>query len=413
MEGHEHWLNRERLSNYPRITLALFLVICSMWVIMSKDMVDPKGEPIGSDFITFWAASHLALNGHAQSAYNIPLLVKAEQIAIPASHSVYAWFYPPTFFLTVLPLAFLPYIAAYSAFMLSTLGACLLVLRRVVRGNTAMWCLAAFSGLWINLFHGQNAFLTAALAGAAMLCLERRPVLAGLFIGLLAIKPHLAILFPVALLAIGAWRSLMTAAVTAITFMAIGTATLGTAVLKGWLASLGYARQFLENGSLPWDKMPSMFAFARLLGVPVAWAYAVHLVVALGAVIVVWRVWRSCLDWNLRGAALMTATFLVSPYVFDYDLVWLAFPVAWLALAGLRDGWLRGEREVLVVAWLLPLLMVPIAIALRVQIGPLVLCCLMWITIRRANAASMLSATLSDSHAHRVDTLQSGDSAVP
>jgi hypothetical protein len=398
LKAEAHWLNRERLSNYPRIILALFLVIGFVWVLMSKNMVDLKGKPLGYDFITFWAASNIALAGHAQDAYNISLIFKAEQIAVPASQSVFVWYYPPSFYLVVLPLAFLPYIAAYWAFILSTMGAYLLVLRRIVRGNTAMWCLAAFSGLWMNLFHGQNAFLTAALGGAALLCIERRPVLAGLFIGLLAIKPHLALLFPVVLIAIGAWRTLITAAVTAITFTAIGTVTLGTAVLKGCLASLGYARLFMENGFLPWTKMPSMFAFLRLLGIPVEGAYFVHCVFAVWAVMVVWRVWRYCQNRKLRNAALMTATFIVSPYVFDYDLVWLAFPIAWLALDGLRNGWLRGEREVLVAAWLLPMLMAPIASALNVQVGPLVLCSLLWITVRRTKAALMMGDTATDDH---------------
>ena len=406
MNARAHWLNRERLSLYPRIILALFLVIGVVWVWMSKNMVDLKGKPLGADFIQFWAASHIALAGHAQDAYNIPLLVKATQIAVPKSQCIFAWLYPPSFFLVVLPLALLPYIAAYWVFMLSTLSAYLLVFRRIVRGNTAMWCLAAFSGLWMNLICGQNSFLTAALAGAALLCVERRPLLAGLCIGLLAIKPHLALLFPVALIAIGAWRTLITAAVTAITFTAIGTATLGTAVLKGFLANFSYARQFLENGTLAWPKMPSMFVFVRLLGIPVAGAYVVHCVVALGAVIVVWRVWRRCPDRKLRGAALMTATFLVSPYVFDYDLAWLAFPIAWLALAGQRNGWLRGEREVLVVAWLLPLLMFLITTVLSVQVGPLVLCSLLWITVRRVTAASMMGAMATDGYADQFETVQ-------
>ena len=94
---HAHWLNRDRLSIYPRIFLALFLVLGLAWVLMSKNMVDLKGKPLGADFITCWAASHLALEGHAEDAYNIPLLLKALQIAVPGSQSVYIWFYPPSF----------------------------------------------------------------------------------------------------------------------------------------------------------------------------------------------------------------------------------------------------------------------------------------------------------------------------
>ena len=92
----------------------------------------------------------------------------------------------------------------------------------------------------------------------------------------------------------------------------------------------------------------------------------------------------------------MTATFLVSPYVLFYDLAWLAFPIAWLALDGLRYGWQRGERAVLAAAWLLPLLMMVQIIAhLNVQVGPLVLCSLLWMTYRRATTASMTGAPAS------------------
>ncbi len=397
-----HWLNRERLTLYPGIFLAGYLVSCIGAAIL-KNMYDLQGIPFGADFIQFWAASHLALTGHAQDAYNSSLLLKTEQLVTPAFKARYIWLYPPSFYLVVLPLALLPYLAAYWTFMLSTLGGYLLVLRRLVRGKTAMWCLAGFSGLWVNLYCGQNGFLTAAIAGAALFSVERRPVLAGALIGLLAIKPHLAILFPVVLLAIGAWRTLITAAVTAITFMAIGTLTLGTAVLKAFFANLGHARLSLENGYLLWKKMPSVFAFLRLLEMPVTWAYVVHCIVAAVAVIAVWQVWRHCQNWNLRGAALMTATFLVSPYAYDYDLAWLAFPIAWLTLDGVRNGWLRGEREALVAAWLMPLLMSPIAGALKFQPGPLVLCSLLWITVRRANAASMMDDMAADAYADQFE----------
>ena len=389
VNGNKHWLNFGRLSLYSRLMFIFFLGLFITSIIFLENMMS-GGQPFGHDFIQFWAASYLGLAGHAQDAYSTQLLLKATQVAIPTSKTVFTWSYPPSFYLMILPLALLPYMLAYSAFILSTLGGYILVLRRIVRGNTAMWCLAGFSGLGLNIIQGQNAFLTAALTGAALLNLERRPVLAGIFIGLLSIKPHLALLFPVALIAIGAWRTFITAAITALTLTAIGTTILGVSTLKAFLANFAYVRILLEGGGFPWSKMPTGFVFLRMLHMPVTGAYLIHAIVSVGAAIVVWRVWRSCQDWQLRGATLMTATFLISPYVFDYDLAWLAFPIAWLALAGLRDGWLRGEREVLVVAWMLPILVNPIAIFLGLQLGPLVLGGLLWITVRRATAGQKM-----------------------
>jgi hypothetical protein len=350
-------------------------------------MVDPAGKPFGYDFITFWSASLAALDGHAPAAYSFAGIFHYEQIAVPASKLIFGWYYPPSFYLLILPLAKLPYVPSFLLWMVSTTALYVATVRRVVKDSTAMWCLAAFSGLWMNLLHGQNAFLTAALAAAGLLCLKRRPYLAGVLIGLLAIKPHLALLFPLALIAGRAWRTLVTAAATAFALTAAGTAVLGRATLMACIHNLGSPRVLLETGALPWPKMPTIFAFARLLGIPVAVAYGLHAVVAAAAAAIVWRVWRNSEDWGLRGAVLMSATFLISPYVFDYDLAWLAFPIAWLGMIGMRDGWLKGEREVLTLAWLAPLVMAPIASASAVQVGPLVLVGMVWVAWRRLELA--------------------------
>ena len=135
--------------------------------------------------------------------------------------------------------------------------------RHVVKTREAMWLLAAFPGVLINFVHGQNAFLTAALAAAALLCIERRAVLAGVFIGLLAIKPHLAILFPVVLLAVGAWRTFAVAGVVAAAVVLAGTVVLGGDTLAAFVGSLSSARAALEEGVLPWSKMPTVFACLR------------------------------------------------------------------------------------------------------------------------------------------------------
>jgi len=393
-----HWLNRERLRVYPRMILVLLVLTAIAWIARSKHLVDSRGKPIGYDFITFWAASHLALTHHAADAYNIPLLFKAENLAVPESKGVFVWYYPPTFYLLILPLALLPYLLSFWVFTLTTLAAYLAAFRQLLRpslhsyARPALWCLAGFSGLWLNLFHGQNAFLTAALAAAALLTLDTQPILAGVFLGLLAIKPHLALLFPVVLIVIGAWRTLLTALITGSTFLALGTAVLGVDTLKACLGSLRYARIFLEGGFLPWVKMPTVFALLRLLHVPIPAAYAVHAIVALLATIAVWHIWRASHDRQLQAASLMTATFLISPYVFDYDLAWLAFPIAWLALIGLRDGWLPGEREALVAAWVLPVAMSPVVKLTHLQPAPFVFGWLLWLMLRRASTPEKVGA---------------------
>lgn len=379
-----HWLNAKRLYVYPRMMLVLLVLMALGWLATAKHGVDAMGKPLGYDFITFWAASHLALAGKAALAYQIPALFEAEKLAVPASHAVFVWYYPPPFFLVVLPLASMPFFVAYWFFQLGSLASYVVAFRRVMRGRAAMWCFAAFPGIWLNVFHGQNACLTAAFAAGFFVCLcHKKPALAGIFLGCMLVKPHLAILFPLSLLAARAWSALWSACASTALWIGVSTYVFGWQCWRDSWSSMRYARLFLEQGILPWGKMPTVFAFLRMDGVSVPYAYAVHLIVALLVAYSVWRVCRSTQDWSLRGAYVMTATFLISPYIFDYDLAWLAFPIAWMTQAGLQHGWLAGEREVLVAAWALPLAMAPAVTLLHIQIGPVVSGALLWMIARR------------------------------
>ncbi|HEY1147569.1 MAG TPA: glycosyltransferase family 87 protein [Pseudoduganella sp.] len=384
-----HWLNEERLRVYPRIMLTLFVTITIIWLCLYRDMVDPRGMPVGADFITFWGASRLALEGNAPSAYDLQALMQAEQAAVPALRHVFGWYYPPTFFLVILPLGLMPYLLAYIAFSASTLAAYAALLRRILADKRALVCLLAFPGLWVNLWHGQNAFLTASLAAGALLLRPTMPALSGVLIGLLAIKPHLAILFLPALAAAREWRIIAVAAVTACAMAAAGTLMLGDGMLPAFGDGMRIARQAFESGALPWVKMPTMFAQLRLLGVPVDAAYALHSIVAGLVVAAIWLVWRSVARDALKNAALMCGTLLVTPYLFDYDLAWLAFPLAWMALEGLHGGWRAGERNTLVLAWLLPVLMSSLAnLTGLIQLGPWVTGLLLCVITRRALGTS-------------------------
>jgi hypothetical protein len=394
---HGHWLSLKRVTVYPRICFVVFLLTAVVWIMASHNMVDRQGKPLGADFIQFWSASKLALTGHAADSYNFARLFAQEQIAIPASKNVIPWSYPPSLFLVVLPLGLLPYVAAWAVWEAVGVTTFLLVFHKMFADvkvrRVALWCVLGFPGFWVTLNGGQNGFLTGALAGGAMLALPKRPVLAGCLIGLLTFKPHLAVLFPLALVLVGAWRALAAAVVTGEAFLAAGTWVAGVASLKAFFANAGTARMFLESGAAPLEKMPTVFVLVKLLGGPNAVSYAVHGVVALVAIAALVWVWRGSKDWGLRGASLLTATFLVSPYSFDYDLVWLAFPIAWLALIGLRDGWLAGEREVLVAAWVLPVVLAPWTKMLGFQFGPLVLGALLWVCVRRVRVAASHPST--------------------
>ena len=76
-----------------------------------------------------------------------------------------------------------------------------------------------------------------------------------------------------------------------------------------WLHSLELARKLMETDAGPtyWSNMPTVFAFLRLLGMPVMVAYIGHAVVAIAAVAALWKEWRYRDSWPMRSAIFMTS----------------------------------------------------------------------------------------------------------
>lgn len=379
-------LNPQRLRAYPIIFLGVYAITATCWVLLSANMVDIRGTPLGADFITFWAASHLGLHGNPADAYDILKIHAAEKLVTPST-AMFAWLYPPTFFALILPLAKLPYLASYLFFMLTTLAGFLAVMWKVSPTRQSMLLVLAFPGVLVNFMNGQNAFLTAALAGLGLLLLQKRPVLAGICIGLLAIKPHLAVLFPLALIMSAAWPAMLSAAITSGLLIIVSTLLLGPQVWNAFLGAMTYARQLNEQGALPWEKMPTVFAGARALDLGLTTAYVLHISMALLATLAMITVWRRSTDLRLRGASFVAATLLISPHLFVYDMLWLALPITWLTLHGMTHGWRKGERELLILSWLYPLIGLGVAVPLGFQIGPLVSMGLLLMILRRSRAS--------------------------
>jgi alpha-1,2-mannosyltransferase len=377
-----HWLDRRRLLLYTAAIFAVYVALGLLFLSRFPHGVDAQGHSVRPDFVVFWAASRLALSGHAADAYNPALIGAVEHQALPQMQAMGEWVYPPTFLLLALPLALLPFFWSYLVFMAATLCGYAVVLCRTVGSGAALMPALAFPAVCFNLVEGQNGFLTSALLGGALLLLERSPAWAGLLIALLGIKPQLGLLLPLVLIAAGHWRAFVCAAACSLLFLALGIGVLGYGTLAGFLGSLdGFAAWAASDRGLLLT-MPTFFALFRLLGLPTGVALLLHgLVAAAVATAVVW-LWRRRGEAALRHAALAAGTLLISPYLLDYDLALLGLAIAWFAVHALRRGWRRGEREMLVLAWLLPLFTIA-ARQLQFQFTPILLLALFLMILRR------------------------------
>ncbi len=370
-----------RLARWCLAAIAVQALVGLVWLTTYKGLFDPRNMPVGNDFAAFWFAARMALERPAIDAYDLVVMTQFQHGIWPDLEGMYAWVYPPSFLLLVLGFGLMPYIAAYVTWTATTLVAYLAGLRQNVRDRTSWWLIAAFPGLWLGLGQGQNQFLTAALGALGLGLLRKHPVWAGVCIGLLAIKPHLALLFPVALLAARAWRTILAAAVTAITVTLVPAAILGWGTLVAWRDSMSWVATAIALKQLPVWMFPAPYPWLLSLGVPTVLAWIVQGAISVLAALVVYRLWRPLArgvgSLALPGSALVLATFLATPYYAMYDLTWLALPLCWMVATGMEKGFRPGEKPLLVLLFLLPYASV-IALFVDVQLAPFVLAALLW-----------------------------------
>ncbi len=393
------WLGAERATAYARILFVVMgvgLVFDATSTVLGHHpwgaALGPARLPAATDFLAFWAAGQLAWAGHAARVYDLMALAAVERAtAILPAGTLLAFFYPPTFLLLCLPFAAVPYLLGWAAFVVLPLAALAAGLRRILpdawRGSGA-WSLwgflpvAAFPGLMMNTATGQTGFWSGACFAWALIWLESRPALAGACLGMLVIKPHLAIAVPVVLVAARRWRALAACAATAGLWMALSWLALGGAAWRGFFAAAPNVRDALENHHEDWSKLQSVYTSVRLMGGPLAAAYGAQLVTAalvLAALAVV--AWRRP-GARAEMAAMVAGAMLCTPHILDYDLAALGVPLAWLAGCAARDGWRPWEKLVAGVAFLWPLVARLVTLE-GVAVAPLVLGALFWVVVRR------------------------------
>jgi arabinofuranan 3-O-arabinosyltransferase len=308
-------------------------------------IIDRAGHGIANDFVNVWAAGRLVLDGHPAAAYDWAVHRQVQEAAVGyAFDGEYRWHYPPPFLFAAALAALLPFVPAGLAWLAAT-GAAYAAAIRAIVGDRAGWLFAlGFPGAIWNVTAGQNGFLTTALIGGALGLLERHPVLAGCCLGLLTYKPQFGVLFPLVLVATGRWRAFAAAAAVALALAACSWLAFGSAPWLAMAQTVAKANQLvLTDGGVGWNKLQSAFGLVRALGggESLAWTIQGGVAIAIAAALVV--TWRSDAPYDLKAAALAVGAVLVTPYVFAYDLVVLAVPVAFLLRLGLARGFLRFE----------------------------------------------------------------------
>lgn len=301
----------------------LILALEIGYLVKSPWPYDPIGYMVGRDFVNAWLGAKLALAGDPAPHFGFDAYQALLQKSFGANYPIHIWSYPPHLLLFTWPLGLMPYMTAYGVYTLFGLALYLAVASQGSRRFDHLAILLLAPAVTINIWAGQNGFFTAVLLIGGLTQLDRRPILAGVLIGLLSIKPQLGVLIPLMLAMTGRWRTIVAAAVT------IGALVLATALIFGgevWTAYLRDAmppqrRYAFEGFSNFMMQMPTPFMNAKVAGLPLWACLAVQGVVSSATLAaVMWTYWRRR-DPVLSTALFVTAIFTVTPYAFNYDMV--------------------------------------------------------------------------------------------
>ncbi len=309
-----------------------------------------------------------------------------------------AFFYPPPFLLICLPLALLPYGVAVAVWVRTTGAACIAVVRALLPTRwPAALVLLAFPPMLINAAHGQNGALALALLGVAVIHLDRRAWLAGICLGVMCFRPQLTVVFVHcndrgsamahrSLDGWGRWQEFCQLRLSLPLEKALGGDSCplhrwrgqcwssAESALQRWSAS-----EFCAGAALAGGRYCGRLdrSGARLSGGPCRCAASGPAPRTRGA----------CRE----GAVLATAACLVTPFLLDYDLMLLAIPLAWVAAEAERSSYLPWEKLILACAFLLPLVVRPLAMWIGAPMAPPVLLALLWVVVRRASGPRLSS----------------------
>ena len=307
------------------------------------------------DFANMWVGGRLALEGQLPVLFDPEAYRAVQRDYFGPGIADSEWSYPPVMLLLVAPLSLLPIGVAYWAWHLGTVALFAAVIRPYVTGVPARWVLVLSPAVIVSTVLGQNGALTAALVVGVFRFRRERAWLAGLCLGALLIKPHLALLIPFTLLAERNIRVNLWAALTVVTQITLVLAFWGPEAWVGFWQVTRPLMTEINNASFPQDyhlHAITVFAFFRSLGADLGSGYMAQGLMTLGSLgMVIWVFWSKQLDEAARVALVVALVPLATPYGYGYDLVMFAVPLAYVLTRA--DARILGY---LLVIWCWPIL---------------------------------------------------------
>lgn len=307
---------------------------------------------LGRDFLNFWMYGRAVADTDPARFYDLVTYNAELAKLLGPGYPGQNWPNPPTALVVMAPFGLLAYFPALIAWFGVGFLAFYLAGRREIADARILVVVLVSPAALLCVLSGQSSLLTTAALLAIFSSLDRRPVVAGVLIGLLTVKPQLGVLFPFALIASGRWRVFLWAAMTAVVLFAISVAIGGPESWHDYIAkALPLQREVLHDPAgtaAPFQS--SIFMNVRGLvgnraGEMIQLAFAVAAVAAVAAA---FR-YRKGGDARQMQALFLACTASASPYLGSYDLLPLTFASVALLAEGKLDA--TGRRLAQLVFW--------------------------------------------------------------
>jgi alpha-1,2-mannosyltransferase len=398
--------------------LALCLWSFYAWNLATPGLRDRNGNLKGTDFLHFDTLGSLAAAHRGADLYDMNAQAARVTQRVPQAAGIrYLPLYPPQVSIFFAPLASFSYgwaLILWWGCSAVVYGVCCYCVWRACPnlrnyGRTVVILAVAFPAFFHLIAWGQtSAIALACFTLTFFLLRDRREFLAGLVLGCVIFKPQLGVAAAIVFVAIGAWKTVLAAALSAVAQLSAGVLYYGIESLRHWIRMLWNVRSVLP---LLEPKLYQTHSLRTFWSMFLPWPelsfglYLLSAALVLGLTISCWR--RSqAMPLSLRYSALLFACVLVAPHLTVYDLVILApaflLLADWIVAQPLTDS-SRRMGTLLYLTYMLPLIG-PFARWTHVQISVIAMAAALYVIgqICRESTPSAGAATAKVDSAQKI-----------
>ncbi len=320
---------------YPILMSALGLLgtlLFSMFAGPPEGTLVPN-VPRGSDFLSFWTGGVVLARWDVTRLYDHTFLWRLMPSIAPTNLRFDNLYPPPLYqaFETLVPLGYVPaarlYLAVTTAWMVGAMGLLVRAVPEVeVPDRRLLWgALAVGPVVYMNLLTGQlSGVWVSLLMGGVLLLRAGRPLLGGLVLGVLCVKPSVGAAVAAALVLTGQAGGITGFVLAGVAILGGSIVLDGIAPWQGWI-DLMTGSHLRDYGQVPQRQVTLSALVSWPLGdtrVGSSWS---RLGTGVGLLLALWlapRAWRlppGDPAWPLRFGLVVSAMLLALPHLVDYD----------------------------------------------------------------------------------------------